>query len=836
MSEQCTLVQVDIVDSTALGEKLGDDAMSSLWAEHDRAARDLLVQWKGQEIDKSDGFLLLFETPDAALTYLLDYRRSIARLRVPLQARCGMHVGRVRIRPNPEADVARGAKPLELDGGAKPLTARVMALARAGQILLTRDAKETLRGHAVVMRGRGHWRMKGFAEPVEIFEVLESDDNHSLGPPVDTEKAYKVFLRGDSWIPVREIKHTVPAERDRFIGREELLNAVQRRIDEGARLVSIVGTGGVGKTRLATHFAARCLGDFGGGTWFCDLSQARTLDGVVSAVARGLDISLGKTDPVEQLSHSLASRGPSLVLLDNLEQVVQICRRPLGHWLDHAPDARFIVTSREVLGIQGEHVIAIEPLPHGDAVALFRERDGTARARPHSTEDRLAIERLADVLDGLPLAIELAAARLRVMAPRTLLARIGQRFQLLASREDPEGRQSTLKGAFDWSWDLLSPPEKASLAQTSVFVGGFSLEAAEAVVELGLFPRAPTVLDVVHSLVDKSFIRVGEEGRLSLLESIRQYADEQFLTGLSDVGLGGESRADAENRHGSFFGSLPLNEPGGIDAQELENIAAACDRALLRLDVDTATRTCEKAWEIICYRGPYRRGVDCILRVMAMPGQTVTALMKLESMLGRALLMSGKSAQARAPLVSSLARAGGNSDQQIELGALSSLAELNLGEGHMAEAYGQYTAALAKARELGNLKLQCSVLNGIGLYFTHLGRLGDAQATYADALAVATRANDLRWQAGSLSNLGQVLANQGENQRAHQCYEDAVKLIRAVGDRLWEGTLARLKTACAAIRLSNRLSGRLVRPTLSRHPCWRRHRASPFSGLSSQKT
>jgi predicted ATPase len=195
------------------------------------------------------------------------------------------------------------------------------------------------------------------------------------------------------------------------------------------------GLGGIGKTRLALRFAWVWRGDYPGGTWFCDLASARSVDGIVHAVARGLNVPLGRADPVQQLGAAISGRGECLVVLDNFEQVAAHAEATLGTWLERAPLARFVVTSRELLGIAGEQVLALGPLPRDDAVTMFRIRARAAGgAAAFDAVDEAALSPLVDLLDGFPLAIELAAARTRLLRPLALLQRMSDRFKLLVSR------------------------------------------------------------------------------------------------------------------------------------------------------------------------------------------------------------------------------------------------------------------------------------------------------------------------------------------------------------------------------------------------------------------
>src|SRR5258706_333462 len=278
-----------------------------------------------------------------------------------------------------------------------------------------------------------------------LFEAAaDAEADAAFVPPPDAAKGYRVVREGDMWLPARNIKRSLPAERDSFVGRRETLVELARRLDAGARLVSVLGIGGSGKTRLVTRFGWSWLGDFPGGVWFCDLSQARSLDGIVHAVAEALAVPLGKEEPVRQLGNAIAARGPCLVILDNFEQVSRYAEEALGRWLSRATEARFVVTTREVLGLAGEETLALAPLPAADAAALFVQRAESAKRDFQPTEeDRAAVDPLVKLLEGLPLAIELAAARVRVMPPRTLLSRMSERFKLLSStggrRDRPVG-------------------------------------------------------------------------------------------------------------------------------------------------------------------------------------------------------------------------------------------------------------------------------------------------------------------------------------------------------------------------------------------------------------
>ena len=545
-----------------------------------------------------------------------------------LQARVGLHFGPVSQRENPAPDVARCAARMEVEGLAKPFAARIMALARGGQTLLGAMDRTALGAEVpegAVIESHGHFRLKGVDTPVEVFELGLRSASAFLPPP-DADKAYRVVHRADLWHALREVRHNLPAERDAFVGRSAGLRALAQRLAAGTRLVTVLGPGGTGKTRFVRRCALAWLGDRPGGVCFCDLSEAGTLDGIHVAVACALGVPLGAADPSVRLGHAIAGRGRCRLILDYFEQRVGHAPGTLGHWLDRAAEAAFIVTSRERLHLGGEEVSPIEPLAiASEGVELFEVRARAQRAEFRvGADNRSAVAEVVRLLDGLPLAIDLAAARLRVLSPAQIVERMADRFRLLAGARGAAARQATPKATIDGSWNLLTAWEQAALALCSVFEGGFTLEAAEAVLDLRDWPEAPAPMCAVQALVDKSLLQVWAPAGPSRLDIDEQYSGmyrsiHEYARGkLHDVGP--EATRRAEQRYGRYFATFGSEEASNALslragtrrrhalALEIDNPGAACRRALPEREAKVAASNFRAAWEVMRLHGPFGPG------------------------------------------------------------------------------------------------------------------------------------------------------------------------------------------------------------------------------------
>jgi len=773
-----TFLFTDIEGSTRLWERF-PSAMQAALADHDTLLRRTVASFGGWIVKGiGDGVHAVFENATDAVAACLAAQREFRSLAVSsssrvksaspetalphaLKVRMGLHTGVAQLRNG------------DYFGAASNRAARIASVAHGDQILLSAATAERVRSQlptGISLRDIGEVRLKGLLSAERLFQIIAADLRQDF-PPIPAVT-----------------RHSLPAERDRFIGRAEALADLEERLNAGGRLISVVGVGGSGKTRLVTHFGWISLGEFTGGVWFCDLSRARSLDGLVHSVAKGLDVPLGKSDPVEQIASALAGRGRCLVLLDNFEQVAHLAEETIGRWLERAGDARFVVTSREILGIAGEIAVSLPPLTPVEGATLFLQRAGAAKQGFHLTaEDETAVGPLITLLDGLPLAIELAAARTRIMPPRILLSRMSERFKLLSSMGRRPERHAALRATFDWSWDLLSLPEKTALAQLSVFDGGFTLAAAEALLDFSAFEVAPTSMDAIQSLVDKSLVRQVTDSRFGMLDSVQEYATSRLETPDNFPDSGPSARSSAELRHWQYFSKLDEQAATAEGCIEIDNLVTACRRAAASGDTGSAVDALVGSWAALKLCGPFRVGAELAGVAAKTPNLQSSQRAVVCWVMGSALYLLGKGHEARSQLNCGLNLARAAADLRSETLLLCALGDQLMAEGRTGEAQSVLDQALSIAQTAVTPALECKVLNGLGALFNDLGRLEEARVHYQRALDLARSMHDRRWESGLMNNLAILLHGQGHLDEARLHYEQSLMLASETGDRRWEG-------------------------------------------------
>ena len=479
-----TFVFTDIEGSTRLLDQLGGEAYAKALAEHRRVIREACHSRAGVEVDtQGDAFFFAFSTPGDAVAAAGDFIVGLEP--GPVRVRVGVHTG----------------SPLRTEEGYighdVHRAARIAASAHGGQVVLS-NATSALLDERFQLVDLGEHRFKDLGSPERVFQL------------------------GDRLFPsLRSLFRTnLPAPASPLIGRKKELADVLRLLGDDARVVTVVGAGGIGKTRFAIAAAADASDGFPDGIWFVDLSPVRDPALVLGTVAK----SIGADG---DLARYLADQR-CLLLLDNFEQVVAAADG-IARLVASCPKVRVLATSREPLRIAAEREYQLPPLPEAPAVELFRHRAATA-APDADVDYRLAAE-ICHRLDGLPLAIELAAARMKVLEPHALLERLDDHLGVLVTRaRDVPERQRTLHATIAWSYELLEPEEQRLFRRLAVFRGGSTLEAIEAVAD-----GSP---DTVESLVDKSLLR-RRGGRFVMLETIREFARDEL------DGVGGARRRAA---------------------------------------------------------------------------------------------------------------------------------------------------------------------------------------------------------------------------------------------------------------------------------------------------
>ncbi|WP_373045327.1 ATP-binding protein [Vulgatibacter sp.] len=580
-------------------------------------------------------------------------------------------------------------------------------------------------------------------------------------------------------------------DRTPFVGRRSEQAFLLEALARGARLVSLVGPAGMGKTRLARRIASAIDRDEppAGGIFFCDLTEARSEEDLLASVATSLGLSLrgGAGGGVGQLVRAVAAREPLLLLLDNFEALVPAGLACIESLLDGTSELQILVTSRIRLDLDGENAFELGPLQPEEAVQLYEQRAAAAWGdRRRDPGEAAVVEELVRRLDCIPLALELAAARIRVLPPADLLGRLSDRFDILQGPR--RGRHTSLREALACSFELLSLHEREALLQASVFRGGFTLDAAAGVLRLG--EGAPPILDALEGLRDKSLLRLeqGTAPRFSLYESVREFAAAELAAS------GG--RAAAEAKHAAWFlaAAERWSPPGGGAngvaevaklQSERENLLVAHERTHAE-DPATATRIALALGPLVLLQGPptseiglFERSVDAARR-SGDPLLLARALRARGSAAGR----HGRPADARTDLDEAMVLAAA-ADEKLR-------AQLLIESGKLHCISGDFDGARAELGQALDLLggahpwLRGMSRNILGMVEERCGRLEESAASFEAALGLFRAAGNVRLEGLALLNLGVVRAAAGRLEDARALLEESLVLIRAVDDRATE--------------------------------------------------
>jgi predicted ATPase/class 3 adenylate cyclase len=679
-----TFLFTDIEGSTRLARALGE-AWPAVLGEHRRKLREAFLTRGGVEVDRQgDSFFVAFARSSDAVAAALAGQRALAG--GPVSVRMGLHTG----------------EPFRSGGGYEGVdvhkAARIAAAGHGGQVLLSKETRDLV---AVDARDLGEHRLKDFDEPVWIFQ-----------------------LGSGRFAPLKTISNTnLPRPVSSFVGREREVHEVLAALRDGARLVTLTGPGGSGKTRLAVQAAADLVPDFRNGVFWVELAPLRAAALVAPAIARTLGAKDGLAEHIGERE--------LLLLLDNFEQVIQ-AGPELASLVERCPRLTLLVTSRERLRVRGEVEYPVLPLTESEAIELFCVR---ARLEPDET-----VAELCRRLDSLPLALELAAARTSVLSPAQILDRLAQRLDLLEGGRDAAARQATLRATIDWSYDLLEEGTRKLFARLAVFAGGCTLQAAEEVAAAGL--------DALQSLVDKNLLRHTRD-RFWMLETIREYALERLVESSEGV--------EVHRRHAEHVVAMAIDaEPHlrnesreWLDAVEREhdNLRAALGWLEAAGESELVLRLATAAWRFWSLRGHAlegRRRLESALRADERPTAT-----RAEALLG--------------------------------------LADMALDTGDRVTARRRAQEALALHRSLGNAWEAAYSLVGIGLTFAFDGDWPVARRHFEEGMRVFSELGDEHQTLQAMRRLAWTYDELGNHEQARQLYEEMLHRARASGEQFIEG-------------------------------------------------
>ncbi|HEV2712183.1 MAG TPA: adenylate/guanylate cyclase domain-containing protein [Gaiellaceae bacterium] len=715
-----TFLFTDVERSTQLLHELGADAYAEALAEHRRLLRHAFTAHGGVEVDtQGDAFFIAFRTPAEAVAAAREAVAALASGRI--RVRVGIHTGTARLMHEGYVgeDVHKGA--------------RIAAAGHGGQVLLSRETRDRIDDEVIDL---GEHRLKDFAEPVWIFQ-----------------------LGSERFPPLRTISNTnLPRPASSFVGRERELEDVISLLQGGTRLLTLTGPGGSGKTRLALEAAAKLVPEFKAGVFWVGLAPLRDPALVPETVAQ----TLGAKDG---LAAHIGER-ELLLLLDNLEQVVEAAPE-LAQLVESCPNLRLLVTSRALLRVRGEVEYAVPPLAEPEAVELFCDRT--------QIEADATIAELCRRLDNLPLAVELAAARARVLSPAQILERLSQRLDLLKGGRDTEARQQTLRAAIEWSYELLSPEEQALFGRLAVFAGGCSLDASEEV--------AAADLEVLQSLVEKSLVRRTEE-RFWMLETIREYASER----LAASGEADELR----RRHAEHFLALAeeaephLRGSPGDWAQRLErehdNLRGALEWFASSGDTQDALRLAGALWRFWYQSGYLSEGRRRLESAVAADDQPTTARAKALHGAAAMAVELGDTAAARRWLEEALSlyRQLGDDWGLANSGFL--FANLVWAEGDLATARQLFDESVPRFREAGDEHYALLAEFCIGWMTYLLGDRARAKGVFEELLPRTRAAANTRVEALTLAKSAMVAADEGRVEDALTMLKESLHIDRASRD------------------------------------------------------
>jgi predicted ATPase/class 3 adenylate cyclase len=819
-----TFLFTDIEGSTRLWETQAD-AMKLVLARHDAILREAIAAHDGHVFKTvGDAVDAVFAKASDALAAAVAAQRALVAERWAVPG--GLHV---------RMALATGVAD-ERDGDyfGPPLNraARLLGAAHGGQILLLASTYQLVRDAPmaeVTVRDLGEQRLRDLARPEQIFQIVGSDLPAEF-PPLRT---------------LESIPNNLPVQLTSFVGRAGELAEIHRLLGT-TRLLTLMGAGGAGKTRLALQVAAEVMDDYADGVWLVELALLSDPALVLPAIASALGVRDSIAQALTDTLTDYLRTKTLLLLLDNCEHLSAACAQVTEMLLRRCPELRVLSTSQEALGVPGEVSYAVPSLSLPDpgrqvesgeltqyeAVRLFIDRAMLSKPDFRLTASNgPLVAQVVRRLDGIPLAIELAAARTKVMSVEQIASRLDDRFHLLTTGgRTAAPRHQTLKAAMDWSYELLADHERTLLRRLSAFAGGWTLEAAEAVCT-GDGLEAAEVLDLLSRLVDRSLVLVAEpngEPRYRLLETVRQYARDRLAeTGEADAVRG---------RHRDWFlelaeqGEAQLQgapQAGWLDRFELEhdNLRAAldwCRRA--QEDPDPGLRLSGALWRFWDVRGFWTEGRSWLEGALTHGGDAHTGA-RVKALIGaaylgfyqgdfeRAAAMAGESLELSRKLgdkrgtasclnilgfeacrLERFDRAAALSDESLalsrETGDRFGVLDARVVQSFVARARGDFARAadlleeiVTQARTLGDRWRLIEALNNLGLIKREQGDYARATAVLEETLTLAQELKDKAGSAFAESNLGIVAWYQGDLPQADALFKQSLTPRIELGDK-----------------------------------------------------
>jgi predicted ATPase len=722
-----TFLFTDVEGSTRLLHELGD-GYAQVLAEHRRVLREAFACYGGVEVDtQGDAFFVAFSRSSDALAAAARAQAALAQ--GPIRVRMGVHTG----------------EPLVTDEGYVGIdvhrAARIAGVGHGDQILVSQSTCELVGGDD--LRDLGRHRLKDLIAPERIYQLGDGD-----------------------FPPLKSLNTTnLPVASNPLVGREQEIADLTALLSDAERLVTLTGPGGSGKTRLSLQVGAELLGSFPGGVFFVPLAPLASPELVRPAVARAVGVR-----ELEELGERQA-----LLLIDNFEHVLA-ASADVAAMLASGAAVRVLATSRAPLRIHGECEYAVDPLPEDDAVELLVQRARSVR-RDFVPDDCAA--EICRRLDGLPLALELAAARLRSLDAHSLLLRLEHRLPLLTEgTRDAPARQQTLRATIEWSYDLLPPKLQGLFARLAVFAGTFSLEAAETVVD--------TDVQTLGAIVEASLIKPFVGSRFLMLETIREFAAERF----SDL----EDAAELRARHAAYYldvtlsasldTDVPAEQEPGIVMPEAPNIRAALTWALERNEVEFGLEllvALEQFWTL-GYTAEGMRWYGAFLE----RGDSMPPLLRARALrsFGSSAHFAGEFALASQLWEESLAeyeRLGDNHGIAVLLHRLS-IRALENGDPELARELSERSLELHRGSS--NDKGACQPLSLLGSLALHTGDRAAGVALLEESAELAGRVPWRWWRAGTLSALADVAIVEGRLTDARALLDESIEFAVALGDRV----------------------------------------------------